>query len=507
MLGIRRHNRERALADALAASLEAIRGGTATAEDCLRRYPTLAADLEPLLKTSARLETMQVLGPSEQARLNARYALRQAAARPRPVPIAPRAVVRRRSWLALAPAAIAAVLFAAIAAPVMSGIDSAAVPGDWNYSFKRATERVRLAVATDPTDRRLLRIEFAKRRLNEIERLSSNGRVDSHAGEITALLKDYSSDVSQVKDAAQTQGAIPSAEKQQLEAVTTQAQNVIQPVAQSAPQDKPVKSAADQALTVSKDAAQTAASLPTPQSNKPASNQAPAPTKTPSPSVASALTVSPSPAPTETASPTPATPTSTSEPTASPTPPPTATSTSTPAPTSTPEPTPTTAPQALATRPAQVLTPVPTSAVTATVTPTQVLPADETATASPARTAAPGRTPTAGPPAASTPSRTPAPVSAAPVASTPVPTRAAAVESGLIVRAIQPEQIVYQWTEQPAPLNEVVAPLGNQVVFVTYLGANGQSLVWYPGTPAPVIGTNALLTVKLRPTATPVNGR
>jgi len=56
-------------------------------------------------------------------------------------------------------------------------------------------------------------------------------------------------------------------------------------------------------------------------------------------------------------------------------------------------------------------------------------------------------------------------------------------------------------------LDQIVAPLGNQVVFVTYLRADGQSVVWYPGTAAPVIGPSALLTVKLRVISTPTNGR
>jgi len=488
MLGIRRHNRERELADALSASLEAIRGGGSSVDDCLQRYSSLAAELEPLLNAGSRMQALSRITPNEQARLNARFALmRSAAASRRPVSIMPRAAVRRRSWLALAPAGIAAVLFAAVAVPVLGSIDTNAVPGDWNYSFKRATERVRLAIATDPTDRRLLRIEFARRRLTEIERLSSNGHVDVHAGEITALIKDYSSDLSQVATAAQTQGLIQSSEKQQLEAVTSQAQAVLQPIAENATQDKPVKAVAQEAVSVTKQANSVVKAIPTQQAKQ--SNQpSPSPSNTPTPAPPVPADVSSAASATASATPSPASPTATStaapSTTPSATPSATATSTNTAA--------------AAPTREAAVLTPVPTAPP---ARPAQTQPATEPATTT-AGVPVAARTSTSEPPAASTPVR-----SVVTATATPVPTRAAPIEAGLIVRDRGPESIVYQWTGAATSLDQIVAPLGNQVVFVTYLRSDGQSVVWYPGTTAPVIGPNALLTVKLRVISTPTNGR
>ncbi|HEY8819816.1 MAG TPA: DUF5667 domain-containing protein [Dehalococcoidia bacterium] len=484
MLGIRRHNRERELADALSASLEAIRGGGSSVDDCLQRYSSLAAELEPLLNAGSRMQALSRITPNEQARLNARFALmRSAAASRRPVSIMPRAAVRRRSWLALAPAGIAVVLFAAVAVPVLGSIDTNAVPGDWNYSFKRATERVRLAIATDPTDRRLLRIEFARRRLTEIERLSSNGQVDVHAGEITALIKNYSSDLSQVATAAQTQGLIQSSEKQQLEAVTSQAQAVLQPIAENATQDKPVKAVAQEAVSVTKQANSVVKAIPTQQAKQ--SNQAsPSPSNTPTPAPPVPADVSSAASATASATPSPASPTAAPSPTPSATPSATATSTNTVG--------------AAPTREAAVLTPVPTAPP---ARPAQTQPATEPATTT-AGVPVAARTSTSEPPAASIPVR-----SVVTATATPVPTRAAPIEAGLIVRDRGPESIVYQWTGAATSLDQIVAPLGNQVVFVTYLRADGQSVVWYPGTAAPVIGPSALLTVKLRVITTPTNGR
>src|SRR6059058_2212100 len=137
MLGLSKRRHERELAEALAGSLDAIHAGTASVDDCLHRYPALAPELEPLLRTSARISPLAQSEPPEKARLQARAAFLQAAAARTEARISPHPAVRRRAWLALAPAAIAAVLFAAVAVPVMASMDSGAVPGDWNYGFKR----------------------------------------------------------------------------------------------------------------------------------------------------------------------------------------------------------------------------------------------------------------------------------------------------------------------------------------------------------------------------------
>src|SRR5436309_2185073 len=103
MLGLTKRRHERELAEALAGSLNAIGTGAASVGDCLRRYPALASELEPLLRTSARMRPLGQAEPSEQARLQARAAFLQAAAARTEGRISPHPAVRRRAWLALAP--------------------------------------------------------------------------------------------------------------------------------------------------------------------------------------------------------------------------------------------------------------------------------------------------------------------------------------------------------------------------------------------------------------------
>ncbi len=521
MLGIHRHNREQALADALAASLDAVRDGAASIEQCLAQHPQFAAELEPLLLIAGQIAVAGRIRPSETAREHARFALLQAAAvKNRPIPIAPRAVVRRRSWLALAPAAVAALLFAAIAVPVLGSVDTNAVPGNWNYSFKRATERVRLALATDSTDRRLLRLEFAERRLNEIERLSSQGHVEHHASQVTSLLKDYTADLNQVTNTTQAQGQIPPAIQQQIEALTPRADAVIQPIVQNAADDKQeVKNAAQNAAVVTRQAqtvAQTLPSTSTPaRAVVPVAAQA-APSSASAPATASPHPSTPAPTETvgETATPTPATVTTTPAPTTTGTATPPAQQPAATVVTASPTPTPTAATaQAAATRDVAILTPVtPTPAATATArAATATVGTNDSS--GPTPTAATDRTVTASPVAASTArpaaTQTPSTATATParsVSPSPLATRPASVEAGLVVVGRSPDEVRYQWTGPADTLVNIVAPLGTSVVYATYQTGSQPATIWYPGTPSPVISTNQLITVKLKTLGTPGAG-
>src|SRR5579883_677373 len=264
MLWRSERRRERELAEALAASLDALRAGTASLEDCLRRYPRLKDELEPLLRTAATVQLLGRVAPREEARIAGRAAFLQAAARrAQPVPVAPPPLARRRPWVAFAPVGIAAALFAAIAIPVLGSMDTGSTPGDWNYGFKRATERIRLALTTDPSDRRLLRLEFAARRLDEIERLKATGHVAAQKSDVAALIHDYQAEVSQAAASAQIAGALPPSQKDQFATVTTKATEVLTQVQQNVPPSDPVSAAAQDAKTETGNAVAVVAAVPT----------------------------------------------------------------------------------------------------------------------------------------------------------------------------------------------------------------------------------------------------
>jgi hypothetical protein len=490
------------LADALAIALDAIAAG-ATVEQALANAPGEAAELRPLLEASLRARVIAAPEPSDDARLVARAAvLRAAAARRAPAPVTPHPAVRRSGWLALAPAVLAAVVFAGIAVPLVGTLDSGAIPGDWNYGLKRAGERVQLALTTDSTDRRLLRLTFAQRRLSEIEKLSQHGQVDGHSAQVVSLVRDYTVDLSQVQSSVVDAPAVDASTKQAVDKTTQAAQSVLQPIAESAA--PAVASPAQTALASTTQTQVTTDSKPTTQSGPqvakstttaapaaPTQTAAPAPVTLSTPINTSAPTAppaSPSPAPSATVAPTPQT---TPQPTAQPTSaPPTSTATQlrpdqvlpavtfTPAPATTPA-TPEPSPAAPTSTPAPIIVasaPLFGTATPASSTPTTV-PASATATFGP-----PPRTP----------SPTPAPVATRPAAAlTPAPSSTPV--------ALQPGDNTLRYSGVPLPLDTLLAPILADVVYVSYTDAAGLPHLWYPGTQAPPVGAgNSVFIVRVR---------
>ena len=534
MLWRSERRRERELAEALAASLEAIRAGTASLEDCLRRYPRLADELEPLLRTAA---TVQVLGrvmPREEARLAGRAAFMHAAARrAQPLPAAPVPIARRRPWVAFAPVGIAAALFAAIAVPVLGSMDTGSTPGDWNYGFKRATERIRLAVATDPSERRLLRLEFAARRIDEAERLSATGHVVQKS-DLTALFHDYTVDLAQVTASAQSAGVLPANQKQQIANLTDKANDLANQVQQTVPATDPLNTAAQNAKEESTTAAIVAKALPTPPTRTVATP--PSPTSAP-PNTAVVATTNPTPATVVATPPTTAPSTPAETPALPGTPPASATAGTAGTPpaagtvsgtaiaitvTASPPPTPSAVPTRVApVVPAIVNTPAP--AVTSTpvaAPPTRTPSAPTPASGTPAGATPAGTTPTSEPPAlAANPTRTPLPAALAPAngsaspgaeptpartvtppsAPTPVGTRASTVLPPVTgSAALVAGSNVFKYAGATASLDQITASLGGQLVVVWYVNAQQTSSAWYPGTPAPTIEPGAILTIVTR---------
>src|SRR5579875_963369 len=463
------------LSDALAASLDALASG-ASVDECLRRFPTHAEALRPLLEAARQLHAYgERAVPSPAARARARSELLARAAARQPAPIVPHPAVHRRGWLALAPAAMAAVVFAAVAVPLLGALDSGAIPGDWNYGLKRAGERVQLALTTDPADRRLLRLEFARRRLTEIEQLAQHGRVDTRANVVTTLVHDYTQDMQQVQRQVAAAPIVDSSTKQALDKTTQQAQEVLPQIAQSAP--PPVVAAAQTAQSVTVEVKQTADTLATADKRGGARPQA-AQTQQAQPPAAdqSAVQLTPQPTP----SPTLATPspTASAPPTATPTPapatppPPQRTQ---PAGEATPELRPDQRLPAVLTTPApQIPTNVPTPSTPSPATAPPVVAAAPSSSATPQVASAADATPTG---SATTP--TPAPT-----------TPPIALHAG--------DNIV-RYTGEPIRLDALLGPILPNVVFVDYADAAGVPHRWYPGTSAPLIGpTNGVMIVRVR---------
>lgn len=328
---------------------------------------------------------------------------------PPPAPARPLAAPRR--WgMALAGAAALAVA-AAIGVTGFGFITAGdAVPGEWNYAFKRAVEGAQARFASG--DERInVNIRQAQARIDEIQRLAVRGDLNrGHIGSFTSELADLR-ELAEEETFDPLQQARVRGLSESAVAVLAETDEELAPAAEEAIDRAHEVAAAVSGGAVEPEPAPTATATP-----QPSPTLAPEPTATPEPTVAPTAT----PEPTATAAPEPAA-TETPEPTATPEPDGVETPAddgseggigidgddatlplATPEPSATPEPTPT-------------ATPTPTAEPSPTPTPEAVVePPDATATpeASPATTDRPApatETPQPEPPALPEPTATPAP--------------------------------------------------------------------------------------------------
>ncbi|MDW8231685.1 MAG: DUF5667 domain-containing protein [Roseiflexaceae bacterium] len=444
-----RRSQQTALQEAFDEALTRLLSG-ADVNECLARYPQLAVDLEPLLQVAGMVRAEAALPlPPELERWLPTGAQEFSA-------IARQMLAQRRQarhlLRPLRKATVQRILAGALAFTVLlASIDTASaqsLPGDPLYAWKVAREDLTLSIVADPVQRSKLHIDYARRRILEIETLIASGSaVDPHLLEeplalLTAHVRgawiesreiggeDVSYDVAvlinEVQAAlARVASKVPDATPL-IGTVQEQLGTVIEPTAapvstatpsQSpglmlattvAPIDTPTADAGerdsgfDDSPTPSEDASDGAATppptarpprlSPTPGQNSPTVISAPAPTRTPVPGLPTTTSL-PSPTATQTTVPTNVSPTDTPLPTHTPspipTPPPTATRippTEPPSASSTPQPPPTARPPrpTLTPRPTATPTPVPPTA-----TPTPVPPTATPTSESPSATATP----------------------------------------------------------------------------------------------------------------------
>ena len=130
--------------------------GISNVEECLQRHPKHAAQLEPVMLTSAYLARGREarLSPAFQARVRSRL-LREMYAHPRP---------RRRSFMFMR---LAASLAAVMLVLLMTGTVYAqrALPGEAFYTWKIASENAWRLISPDPLG---IELVMAERRLEEL---------------------------------------------------------------------------------------------------------------------------------------------------------------------------------------------------------------------------------------------------------------------------------------------------------------------------------------------------
>jgi hypothetical protein len=206
-----------------------------------------------------------------------------------------------------------------------------AVPGDWNYSFKLANERLQYTLASGD-DRVNIQLKQTEARVEEVQTLSARGELSAND------LARLSSEAHAMADLARNQ-QLDDVQKARVTGIVATGKAVLNDARQKQPAlDAPV-SAAAAALG---DAAVTALATPSPSpSPTPSETPSATPTGTATPSATATATTTPAPTATPSATATPAptdtpapSPTATSLPTESPSP----TGTASPSATGTPKP-------------------------------------------------------------------------------------------------------------------------------------------------------------------------
>jgi hypothetical protein len=156
------------LQEALEQCLEAMERG-ASMESVLRRYPNIAAELQPLLNASlmARMASrvhvpseVRVRGRARLLQLAHERAAAQAAPRRRIIPVFPRVVITTILSAALL-----------LTSTGLVSASSGALPGQQLYTVKRTWESVQLFLVFNPGQRDLLESNFEQERLDEIYEL------------------------------------------------------------------------------------------------------------------------------------------------------------------------------------------------------------------------------------------------------------------------------------------------------------------------------------------------
>lgn len=159
--------------DALEICLRELENG-ADVETVLARFPDLAGELRPILKTSLKARSLSAAEPSQEVVRRGRARIMQRAAEMRESRVAPRKrVIPAFQRLALS-FTLAALLL--LSSTGLLNASASALPGENLYPVKRTWEGLRLLLIFDKEARELLEHQFETERLHEVNELLVEGR-------------------------------------------------------------------------------------------------------------------------------------------------------------------------------------------------------------------------------------------------------------------------------------------------------------------------------------------
>lgn len=226
------------------------RGGSV--EECLRHYPAVAAELEPLLRVAAALRQQAVvdLPPDMEdwlvtSRQDIETLATQLLPRRTSAPPDPKRVpLQRRLRGRLSPAnpLVAVLVLLLIMITTFFTVDTVSahsLPGELLYSWKLMHEHVRLAWTFDPEQRSTLYVEFAQRRLTEFDSIAAHSPPDpKRVTETLDLLVEQSQQALNEADRAGTHDLVQQRVEQLIDrANTTLSMVIAQVAANNSPQE------------------------------------------------------------------------------------------------------------------------------------------------------------------------------------------------------------------------------------------------------------------------------
>ena len=184
--------------DILAESINEIKSGRASIEDCLAKYPARREELEPLLLLALDLKTSPQTAPSMEFKVQTRVRLIEG--------IHAQEAATKGGWLRFfgwlfagnpkrrnaMPAIVVFLILALMAARGGAAYASQdATPGDMLYPVKTGLEQTRLMLTTSEMERARLHLDFASTRLAEAAKVAENGNADA----VTDLLQRYNTEL------------------------------------------------------------------------------------------------------------------------------------------------------------------------------------------------------------------------------------------------------------------------------------------------------------------------
>ncbi len=212
-----------------------IQSGERTMDACLRQHPQYAEALAPLLEVARSTRShLSPQGPDDAFVGHSKIRVMNQVRAAQKARLAPRPRVARRKKWALRPAfALMSFLVTFAFLAVSSGAvyaSSEAIPGDALYILKRGVEEARLAIALDPETDRVLLLQFAHRRLDEVEEAMSLDREE----DAWSALVEYENTVDELLSLAKSS----SMEEGTLDQIQSELKNhqiVLQRVKREAP--------------------------------------------------------------------------------------------------------------------------------------------------------------------------------------------------------------------------------------------------------------------------------